>query len=419
MTSTDHGLWRRFSAELLRALGPDRFATWAAHARPATLDEDTFVFVVADAGAREKLDVRFRAAVTDVAQRVTNRNVRVKLAVEGGAFPGSGVPAGDAAARAGTFTTFVAGPSNRAALEAARRFCLGGPRTLLLCGASGLGKTHLLRAVEDELRRRSGFPVLLSAPSFRRQLAWAELRGRREAFLTTCAAAGALLFDDVHQLAGRIDAQAALVAVLHDLAARGARVAATSAGPLRALEGLTGPLRTRLRADAEAVLEPPDAATGTAVLAAAAPGVPRPVLDYVAAHVRSSHADQLQVLRRILEEGSPGLGAARAAVAEFLSRWSCGLTYGDIVRAAADCFGVPLTAIYADERSRAATDARRACYYLARKMLQEPFAHIGEHFGGRDHATVLEACRRLERHPGDLGPHLQRLERLLEGAGRK
>lgn len=412
--TTDHGLWRRFTTELLRVLGPERFATWTAHARPATLDEEAFVFVVADAGAREKLEAAFRSAVTDVAQRVTNRNVRVKLAVEDGAFPG-GADGTAPAPRPETFATFVAGPSNRAALEAARRFARGGPRTLLIHGGSGLGKTHLLRAVEDDLRRRSALPLLTSGPRFRRQLAWAELRGRREAFLTSCTAAGALLLDDVHLLAGRVDAQAAVVAVLDDLAARGARVAVSSARPVRAIDGLTGPLRTRLRTDVEAVLDAPDAATGAAVLAAAAPAVPRPVLDYIAAHVRSSHADQLRCLSRVLRDGPPGLAGARAAVSEFLNRWSQGLTYGDIVRAAADCFGVPMTAIYADERSRAATDARRACYYLARKLLREPFAHIGEHFGGRDHATVLEACRRLERDPGELLLRLQRLERLLGG----
>lgn len=409
----DDHLWRRFSAELLRALGPDRYETWTAHARPAVLDEETFVFHVDGPGAREKLDELFRAAVTGVAQRVTNRNVRVRLVADG--EPASRRPAPPAS----TFDAFVPGPGNRAALEAARRFADGrGPRTLLLCSGAGLGKSHLLRAVEHELRRRASAPaLLLAADVFRRHFAWAELRGHRDAFLKKCASAGAFLFDDLHRLAGRVDVQAALVAVLDDLAARGARVAATTDRPVRTLDGLTGPLRTRLRLDVEAVLERPDPDTAAAVLSAAAPRAPRSVVDYIAANVRSSHADQLDCLGRVLEQGPPTAAAARAVVGEFLNRWSRGLTYGDIVRAAADCFGVPLTAIYSDERSRAATDARRTCYYLARKLLREPFAQIGEHFGGRDHATVLEACRKLESRPGDLGPRIERLERALREDG--
>jgi chromosomal replication initiation ATPase DnaA len=61
----------------------------------------------------------------------------------------------------------------------------------------------------------------------------------------------------------------------------------------------------------------------------------------------------------------------------------------------------------------AAADARHACFYLARKLLGEPYARIGDHFGGRDHATVLQACRRIESEEGPVRDRLRRLERSL------
>jgi chromosomal replication initiator protein len=414
--------WSRFSRELVRLVGDERHALFARNLRPALLDEDLFLFHAENAYARGKLEALFQEAAVDAAQRATNRNVRVRFAVEPLSFSRSAVGVlrdaprdGALPSREPAFSTFVAGAGNRLALAASRAFALGAPgsgRFLLLCAPSGLGKTHLLRAAERELRRRPGLPVLFfSGEQFRRHFAWAELRGHRDAFLKKCASAGAFLLDDLQLLAGRADAQLALADVLDALGARAARVALTLDRPPRAVQGLLPALRRRIRPDAEAVLEPSDPAHAAAVLAALAPpGVPRAVVDLVADAVRSGHKDRLHCLARLLASGPPTPSAARSVVAEFLNEWSRGLTYADIARAAAESFGVRLTAIYADERSRPATEARQACYYLSRKLLGEPFAAIGQHFGGRDHATVLEACRKLESSPG---ARLERLARAL------
>lgn len=407
---------KRFSAELLRLLGSERHALWSRNLRPALLDEELFLFHAENAYALGKLEELFLESAVEAAQHATNRNTRVRFAVEPLSFAGgsSGALKDEARAHEPTFAGFVAGPANRRALDAVRAFALGAPgaaRFLLLCAPSGLGKTHLLRAAERELRRCPGLSVLLfSGEQFRRHFAWADLRGHRDAFLKKCAAAGVLLFDDLQLLAGRPDAQAALADVLAALETRGARVAVTADRPPRAIDGLVTALRRRLRADADLVLDAPDPAQSAAVLAAAAPGTPRAVLDLVADAVRSGHKDQLHCLARILESGPATPAAARSAVSEFLNEWSRGLTYADIARAAAESFGVRITAIYADERSRPATEARQACYYLSRKLLGEPFSAIGDHFGGRDHATVHEACRKLET---SRAPRLDRLERTL------
>ncbi|HXX95339.1 MAG TPA: helix-turn-helix domain-containing protein, partial [Planctomycetota bacterium] len=137
------------------------------------------------------------------------------------------------------------------------------------------------------------------------------------------------------------------------------------------------------------------------------------VLECLAEQIQTSHKDQLQVLSRILESPPVTLGAARSAISEFLNQWSQGLSYSDIVRITALSFGVRVSEIYAAGRSRVTADARHACFYLARKLLGEPYERIGDHFGGRDHATVLQACQRMERGRGPLRDRLRRLERTL------
>src|SRR5205823_13862961 len=121
-------------------------------------------------------------------------------------------------------------------------------------------------------------------------------------------------------------------------------------------------------------------------------------------------------LARLLQQAPFTLASARAAVSEFLNHWSLGLTYEDIVRAAADDFGVTVGEIYSLGRSREAADARQACFYLARKLLGRPFAQIGDHFGGRDHSTVHEACRKLERTRGPAMERLKTLESMLKSS---
>jgi chromosomal replication initiator protein len=412
-------LGRRFHRALHAALGQARYDLWIRHARPAGFDEESFTFHVASTQARDRLERLLGQAVVEVARRVTNRNIRLRLDVEPASFPCflSGAPE---AGRQGppSFAGFVAGPGNRLALSAARRFASAGPdapRFLLVCARSGLGRTRLLRAIHHALGGVDNPSILLTGgEEFRRRLEEEERRGRREGFLRRCGGVSAFLLDDLHLLSGHESAGLALADLLGRFRERRSRVALTSERHPRDLDRLPRALRGRLRADVEASIDRPDTATGLGVLRRAAPpGTPAGVLEAVARDVVSNHADQLACLARILERPPVTPAGARSVIAEFLSEWSFGLTLEDIVREAARFFGVRATEIYSLNRRGRAAEARKACFYLARKLLGRPFAQIGNHFGGRDHTTVLEACRKLSRARGDLKERLKRLETRL------
>lgn len=410
-------IWKRLNQELFRTLGPDRYGLWIRHARPAALDEELFTFHVATTHAMDKIETLLKDAVTAAAQRTTNRNVRVQFTVEADSFPQAEPPA--AGARPATFATFISGPGNRTALSAARSFARGGPlapRLLLLHAPSGMGRSHLLRAIHAELTQKADAGVLFfTGEQFRRHCREAHLRDRREAFLKKCRSASVLLFDDLHLLAGREDAQLALADVLGSLAERGARAALTSEKHPRQIGRLHRLLRTHRRATLEVTMDRPDPGTAASFLRACAPaGTPEPVLRYIAEHVRSSYTDELICLSRVLAQLPATMASARSAVAEFLNQWSLGLCFEDIVRVAAADYGVTVTEIYSLGRSREAAEARQACFYLARKLLGRPFAQIGDHFGGRDHSTVHEACRKLAEARGEAKDRLRRLEERLQ-----
>ncbi len=400
MRSPLDGVWKRIEAELFRALGPERYTDWLRNARPLSLDEEEFVVHFECTYAKDKFEGRLKPAITEAARRATNRNVRVRFLVEGSSFlRPHAASLRDETRRTGilrtpplTIATFVEGHGNRIALRTAMAFAAPGPppfRTLLIHAPSGLGKTHLLRAIGAETAGRPGVSVLtFTGEQFARHFDYACVEGHREAFLKRCRNAHVFLFDDLHLLAGREDAQRAFLETVLALEERGGRAAFTCE-------------------------RHPRGADGYSLLACAPPGTPPAPLEHLAAHVRTSYKDQLSCLERVLELGPPTLPAMRRVVGEFLNRWSGGLTYEDIACAAADSFGVSVIEIYAPGRSRAAAEARGACFYLSRELLRQPYARIGAHFGGRDHATVMESCRRLARPDGGLGDRLRRLEEQL------
>jgi chromosomal replication initiation ATPase DnaA len=316
-------IWKRLNQELFRTLGPDRYSLWIRHALPATLDEELFTFHFASTHAKDKVESLLRDAVGAAAQKVTNRNVRVLFSVDGDAFV---APADEPPppSRAPTFATFMAGPSNRPAVAAARAFARGGPRSLLIHAPSGLGRSHLLRAIHAELPAA----LFFTGDQFRRHSREAVLRDRMEAFLKKCCSAPVFLFDDVHLLCGHDEPQRLLADILGSLAARGARAALTSERHPRVLERLHRSLAGRLRMEVEVTIDRPDPLTGIAFLRSVAPpGMADAVLAYLAAHVTSSHSDQLSCLARLAAQPPWTLASARSAVSEFINHWSLGLSF--------------------------------------------------------------------------------------------
>lgn len=394
-------VWPRLNAELFRAVGADRYACWIRHVRPVSLDEDEIVLSVAGAYEKHKVETMLGDALLESARKATNRNVDIILSVEPGA---PGTPSGSA-----SFETFIVSRTNRLAARAMRRFAEGQERTLILTGPSASGKTHLLRAAARELTRRRVAPVLLlTGREFIRQQQIVRTGRHEEGFRKKFRSSAAVLLDDFDSLCGRPEAQSAWLQIYLALVERGKQVALTCTKPPKNLEGVTRACRMRLRAGTEARLDPPDAALTRLILSAVSPSLMADALDVVVTETGGRLQDALEVLR-----ASPGpltVARARAAARSLRARWPDRPSLGDIARVAADGFQVPIVDLYSDKRS--AAQARQACWYLARKILLEPYTTIGRHFGGRNHSTVLLAIRRLERD-ADLLDRVDKLEQAL------
>jgi len=309
-----------------------------------------------------------------------------------------------------SFTTFIEGTSNAMALRVARSFAedeADGISVLYLHGSFGFGKTHLLNAIALACVARGRRALLLGAEDFMRQFLGA--LGRRETlgFKEELRAADILLIDDLQHLCR---SSATLSEFLHTLNAyadlrRKLVIAADRAPSL--LENLGADVRSRLSGGIVTALEKPERATRLAILKARAE-------DYCRKHANAIIPDETLARIADLEDATPrdllgyfnnltvhvGLTqnpvALNAAVSTILSRGCTRrISIEDIQRKIADFYKLDPREFQSAQRSRRVARPRQVAMFLARTITERSLPEIGRRFGGRDHTTVLHACRRI------------------------
>jgi len=313
-----------------------------------------------------------------------------------------------------TFRTFVTGPPNAVAYNAA----LSVARTpgsvynpLYLSSGPGLGKTHLLHAIGAYLEPRlNGAEVIVvSAEVFCREFGAHLQRGHMLVFRRRYRRAGALLLDDIALLAGRDAAAEELVHTLDALREANRQIVlADEQGP-SAVRGLSDRLRSRLEASLVMTLGAPDEATRCAILrqklrqegAGERGGVPEEALAALGARVRGSVRDleaALASLSAVAARGSPATAALAAQVAAEINRAARqprGRTQVEaVLQAICDYYGVSRPLLVSKSREMTVAQARQVAMYLLREDAGLTATQVGQELA-RDHSTVLHGHARI------------------------
>jgi chromosomal replication initiator protein len=333
-----------------------------------------------------------------------------------------------------TFSSFITGHSNRvafAACEAVAEHPASKYSPLFLFGGTGLGKTHLLHAIGNELLR--GYPslriVYMSAEEWVneyikeiRQQRFDEFRARYR------GGCDILLLDDIQFLSGKDASQDEFFHTFNSLYAAGRQIVVTSDRYPHEIEGLEERLKTRLQWGLIADVQPPDLETRVAILEqkAEALGIalPEDLAQFLASHIQKSVRELEGALHRLQAfatiTGEPiTLDRAREQLRNMVGPKSGPLTFETIIRAAGAYYDVKPVDLKSKSRQRQITLARQVAMYLARKHLGASLPEIGRAFGGRDHTTVLSSVRKITALLAtDAGMQavITRLERVL-GSG--
>ncbi len=310
-----------------------------------------------------------------------------------------------------TFETFVEGKSNQLARAASIQVAENPGRAynpLFIYGGTGLGKTHLMHAVGNLMRRLDpeARVIYLHSERFVEDMVKA-IQGGSEAinrFKRFYRSVDALLIDDIQFFAGKERSQEEFFHTFNALLESQQQVILTCDRYPKEVGGLEDRLKSRFGWGLTVAIEPPELETRVAILMnkAQQAGVelPHEVAFFIAKRIRSNIRDLEGALKRVIANahftGRPiTLDFAKEALRDLLALQDKLVTIDNIQRTVAEYYKIRVSDLTSARRSRSITRPRQVAMALAKELTSHSLPEIGQAFGGRDHTTVLHACRKV------------------------
>jgi chromosomal replication initiator protein len=331
-----------------------------------------------------------------------------------------------------TFDTFVEGKSNELARAAATQVADNAGRTynpLLLYGGVGLGKTHLMQAVGNELlsRNPSAKVLYLHSQRFVQDMVKALQTGTMQDFMNFYRSVDALLIDDIQFFAKKMRSQEEFFHVFNALLERGHQMVLTSDKYPREIDGLEERLKSRFVYGLTVEVEAPDLETRVAILMKKAEAeqiaLDQSVAFFMAERIRSNVRELEGALRRVIAN-SRFTGSrisedqVKRALRDLFAIQDRQISIDNIQRTVAEYFNIKMSDMVSKRRNRSIARPRQIAMALSKELTNHSLPEVGDAFGGRDHTTVLHACRKIDdlrATTADVAEDSKHLPRVLAG----
>lgn len=330
-----------------------------------------------------------------------------------------------------TFDSFVEGRSNEMARAAAVQVTqnIGGSsyNPLLLYGGVGLGKTHLMHAVGNSIA--DSHPELkvsyMYSQRFMEDMVRAIERGAMSDFTQYYRSVDVLLMDDIQFLAKGSKSQEEFFHVFNRLQEEGRQIVLTCDRYPKEIVGLEERLESRFVWGMTAVVEPPELETRVAILMKKAERekvfIPSDAAFFIAERVRSNVRELEGALKRVIANAnftgrSITIDQVKQALRDLIAIQDRQVGVDNIQKTVADYYKLRLGELLSKKRNRSVARPRQVAMALSKDLTSHSLPEIGDAFGGRDHTTVLHACRKIdelkELNP-DIKEDYRNLKRLL------
>ena len=313
-----------------------------------------------------------------------------------------------------TFENFIKGPSNQFAFAAAQAVAAnpsGAYNPLFIYGGSGLGKTHLLTAIQTEIKRTHPDFVIMyvTCEQFTNELIAAIRAGSTEDFRMKYRVADLLLVDDIQFIAGKESTQEEFFHTFNSLHDAHKQIVIASDRPAKEIKSLEERLRTRFEWGLTADIQPPDFETRVAIVKRKAEllnlDLPDDVAEYIANHLKQNIRQLEGAVKKLnayymLEGIAPCIGVTTTAIKDTLNDTQpIPVTIEKIINEVARTYNVIPSDIRGKKRSANVSAARQMSMYIIREITGMSMEAIGSEFQ-RDHSTVVYSINTMEKNIG-------------------
>ncbi len=309
-----------------------------------------------------------------------------------------------------TFDTFVEGKSNHMALAAAKQVAAnpkGDYNPLFIYGGVGLGKTHLMHAVGNEILSSdiSKRIVYVHSEKFVADMVKALQLGAMSEFKEFYRNADALLIDDIQFFAGKEQSQEEFFHTFNTLLDRNHQMVLTCDKYPKEIDGLEERLKSRLGWGLPVIIEPPELETRAAVLLSKANSMgvklPNDCAIYIAQRIRSNIRELEGALKRVVANSrftdqQIDIPFVKEALKDLFVISAKMVSIDNIQKTVAEYYNIKLSDLLSKRRSRSITRPRQLAMALTKSLTNHSLPEIGEAFNGRDHTTVLHACSKIK-----------------------
>ena len=312
-----------------------------------------------------------------------------------------------------TFENFIKGPSNQFAYAAAQAVAAnpsGAYNPLFIYGPSGLGKTHLLNAIQIEIKKNHpDFNIVyVDCEMFTNEIITAVKTATTEQFRQKYRQADVLLIDDIQFLAGKESTQEEFFHTFNTLHNDGRQIVIASDRPAKEIKSLEERLRTRFEWGLTADIQPPDFETRVAIVKRKAEllnlDLPDDVAEYIANHLKQNIRQLEGAVKKLnayylLEGIQPAIGVAQNAIKDILNETQpVPVTIEKIISEVARTYNVSPAEIRGMRRTANISSARQTAIYVVREITGMSMEDIGREFSGRDHSTIVYSLKAMEQN---------------------
>ena len=391
------------------------FTTWISRIEPVTLDfnQGTAILKVPNDFHRQTLERCYTPLLTEALDEVFGPGLKVKFVVPEELGQQKEERFQSDTDYDYTFDTFIVGPSNKFA-HAASIAVATKPATLynplFIYGNSGLGKTHLLYAICNEISfRHPQMNILyIKGDEFTNEMIEAIRHGTTQEFRQRYRKADILLVDDIQFIAGKESTQEEFFHTFNSLYESKRQIVLTSDRPAKDIATLEERLLTRFEWGLTADIQPPDFETRLAIIRRKAElldiTIPENVCEYIANRLKNNIRQLEGTVKKmkayhLLNGQAPSITTAQAAISDIINNdQPTPFTVEKIIEEVARTFGVTSDDIRSAKRASNISKARQMAMYVVREITQMPTEAIGNEFGGRDHSTVVYALQQMEKN---------------------